>query len=135
MDQTKLLKARQYYDKTQDGADKKAAALEIYGSKSVQKIENSPEYIAVVSAVSQLQREELKKDLEQVKRKQLKSYSNLLDKGEELMNEAKTVDAKILAQENQRKNLQTGVVESAIAWDGENRNQDGMDNVLEGIVL
>ena len=51
------------------------------------------------------------------------------------MNEAKGIDQKILAQRNQRENLKTGVVENAIAWDGENRNQDDLNDVMEAIVV
>lgn len=135
MDPAKLIKAREYYEKVQGGEDKVSAALTVYGKKNVQKIEQYPEYLAVVSAAAQVEKEQLKKEIEQAKRKQLRSYSKLLDKGEELMEEAKTTQEKIAAQANQRANLSTGVVSEAISWDGENRNQMDMGNVLEGIVL
>ncbi len=130
MDIPKLIKAREYYDRTSGGEDKKSVALDIYGRKNIDKIENSPEYLAVISAASQVEKEQLKREIEQVKRKQIKSYSTLLDKGEELMNEEK-----IAAQANQRANLTTGVVTEALSWDGEDRNKNDLGNVLEGIIV
>lgn len=135
MDPARLLRAREYYDRVQGGEDKTSAALTVYGKKNIQKIEQYPEYLAVVSAATQVEKEQLKKEIEQAKRKQLRSYSKLLDKGEELMEEAKTTQDKIAAQANQRANLSTGVVSEAISWDGEDRNSQDLGNVLEGIVL
>lgn len=135
MDSAKLIKAKEYYERVQSGEEKPSAALSTYGRRAVSKIENSPEYLAVVSAAAQVEKEQLKREIEQVKRKQIKSYSNLLDKGEELMEEAKTTEEKIAAQANQRANLKTGVVEKAVAWDGENRNVDDGCGILEGILV
>lgn len=134
MDTARLIKAREYYDRTTGGEDKKAVALELFGKKGSQ-IEKTPEYLAIVSAASQVEKQELKKEIEQIKRKQVRAYSTLLDKGEELMNEAESMQDKLAAQQNQRANLKTGVVSEAIAWDGEDRNQDSMGDVLEGIVI
>lgn len=133
MDQAKLIKAREYYDKVQSGTPKEEAALAVYGKKT--SVEKTPEYLAIVSITSQLEKEELKKEIEAVKRKQIKSYSTLLDKGEELMNEAETVQDKIAAQENQRRNLSTGVVSEAISWDSEDRNSNDLGDVLDGVII
>lgn len=135
MDPAKLIKAREYYDRKAQGEDSKSAALAVYGRKSVEKIESSDEYLTIVAAASQLEKEKLRQEIEQVKRKQIKSYSNLLDKGEELMAEATTTSEKIQAQANQRANLQAGVVSEAIAWDSEDRNKTDMGEILEGVVL
>ena len=135
MDQTKLIKAREYYDKVKSGVPKKEAALAVVGHKNPKKIEESDEYLAIVAAASQLEKQELKKEIEQIKKKQIKSYSNLLDKGEELMEQAETVQDKIAAQANQRANLTTGVLESALAWDGEDRNKNDLGDVLEGVIV
>lgn len=135
MDQAKLIKAKEYYELTKAGKTKEEASLELFGKKNPAKVEESQEYLAVLSAASALEKAELKKEVEQIKRKQIKAYSNLIDKGEELMNEAKTLEDKMLAQNNQRKNLQTGIVESAIAWDGENRNQNDLGDILEGVIV
>lgn len=134
MDNAKLIKAREYYDKVVGGEDKKAAALAVYGKKNY-PVEETPEFLAIVSAANQVQREELRKEVELLKRKQIKTYSDLLDKGNELMEEASSVQEKIAAQANQRANLTTGVLDSAIAWDGENRNQNDLGDVLEGVIL
>lgn len=133
MDTAKLIKAREYYDRVKGGEDKTSVALELYGRKS--NIEKTPEYLAIISAASQVERENLKNEIEQVKRKQIKSYSTLLDKGEELMNEAESVEDKIRAQANQRANLTTGVVTEALAWDGEDRNKNDLGDVLEGVIV
>ena len=52
-----------------------------------------------------------------------------------MMDEAESMDDKIKAQANQRANLSTGVIENAIAWDGEDRNSQNLGDVLEGIVV
>lgn len=134
MDQAKLIKAREYYDRVQGGASKEEASLAVYGKKKP-VVEKTPEYLAIVSAANQVQREQLKNEIEQVKRKQIKSYSTLLDKGEELMNEATTMEEKVMAQANQRQNLSSGIIDSAIAWDGEDRNQNDLGDVLEGVIV
>lgn len=135
MDSAKLIKAREYYDLVQGGAAKKDAALATFKKRDVKMIETSPEYLAIVSAASQVEKAELRKEVEALKRKQVKTYSNLLDKGNELMDEANTVEEKIAAQANQRANLTTGVLDSAIAWDGEDRNQNDLGDVLEGVIV
>lgn len=134
MDQAKLIKAREYYDRTTRGEDKKSVSLELFGKKGSQ-IEKTPEYLAIVSAAAQVEQEQLRHDIEKIKRKQIKSYSKLLDKGEELMDEAETLQDKIAAQSNQRANLSTGIVSEAIAWDGEDRNQNDLGDVLEGVIV
>lgn len=134
MDAAKLIKAREYYDRTKGGEDKGEVSLSLYGRKNY-PVEKTQEYLAIVSAASQVEKEKLKNEIEQVKRKQIKSYSTLLDKGEELMNKAKTVEDQIRAQANQRANLSTGVVSEAIAWDGEDRNKNDLGDVLEGVIV
>lgn len=135
MDTAKLIKAREYYDRTKGGEDRQTVALEIYGKKSANKVEKSPEFLAIVAAASQVEKEQLKKDIEQVKRKQIKSYSSLLDKGQELMDNAETIEDKIRAQANQRANLTTGVIDDALAWDGEDRNKNDLGDILEGVIV
>ena len=134
MDIPKLIKAREYYDRVHAGEDKKKVALSLYGNRSPQKIEETEEYLAVWSAAAQVEKEQLKVEIEKARRKQLKSYSKLLDKGEELMDEATTMQEKIAAQANQRENLSSGVLSDTIDWAGEDRNQDDASGVLEGIL-
>lgn len=135
MNVPKLIKAREYYDRVQGGEDKHSVALELYGKRSTDVVEKTPEYLAIVSAASQVEKEELKKEIEQVKRKQIKSYSSLLDKGEELMNEASSVEDKIRAQANQRANLSQGIITEALSWNGEDRNKNDMGDILEGVIV
>lgn len=135
MDVPRLIKTREYYDRTIGGEDKQSVALELFGRKNTDVIEKTPEYLAIISAASQMEKEHLRQEIEQVKRKQIKSYSTLLDKGEELMNEASTTEEKIAAQANQRANLTTGIVSEALAWDGEDRNKNDLGDVLEGVIV
>ena len=135
MDSSKLIKAREYYDRVQGGEDKSSASLAVIGKKKYQKIEEWDEYKTIVTIGSQIDKEKLRTEIEQVKRKKIQAYSNLLDKGEELMNEAETTKDKIIAQNNQRANLSVGVVEDAIAWDSADRNQNDMGEVLEGVII
>lgn len=134
MDTAKLIKAREYYDRTKGGEDRESVSLELFGKKNC-SVEKTPEYLAIVSAASQVEKQELKKEIEQVKRKQVKAYSSLLDRGEALMDEAGTMEEKIAAQANQRANLSSGIVDSAIAWDSEDRNANDLGDVLEGIIV
>lgn len=136
MDETKMLIARKYYERVGAGEDKGEVAKDLMGKKKdVARIENSDEYLAIVSTAAQLEKEELKKDIEQLKRKQIKTYSNLLDKGEELMAEAEDFKEKIAAQANCRANLDSSVIDRALDWDGEDRNKIDSGDVLEGIIV
>ena len=51
------------------------------------------------------------------------------------MDAAESMQDKLAAQANQRANLSTGVVSEAIAWDGEDRNQNDLGDVLEGVII
>lgn len=136
MDETRMLIARKYYERVGAGEDKGEVAKDLMGTKKdVVRIENSDEYLAIVSAASQLEKEELKRDIEVLKRKQIKSYSDLLDKGEQLMAEADDFKDKLAAQANQRANLGTDVIDKALAWDGEDRNKNDLGDVLEGVIV
>lgn len=133
MDQAKLIKARKYYDLVHSGTPKADAARSVKIPVAV--VEKSPEYMAIINAVAQLEREQLKHELEATKRKQLHSYSRLLDEGEKLMDEAESVEDRIRAQANQRDNLNVGVVSEAIAWNSEDRNSSDYGDVLDGVIL
>lgn len=135
MDSAKLIKAREYYDLVKGGAAKKDAALAVYKKKDVRAVENSPEYLAIIAAASQVEKEELRHEIEAIKKKQIKTYSELLDKGSELLDSAETTEEKIAAQANQRANLATGVVENAISWAGDDRNKNDLGDVLEGVIV
>lgn len=134
MDSTMLIQARKYYELVKGGEDKKAAALMIVGKKNPKLIEETNEYKTIVSMAAQLEKEELRRDIEKVKKKQIQSYSKLLEDGDKMIDDADGIDQKLKAHRNQRANLGAGVVERAISWDGENRNK-GYDDVLEGVVV
>lgn len=134
MDSTKLIQARQYYEKVAGGEDKKSAAFAVIGRKKFELVEETDEYKAIVSAALNLEKDELKRDIEKVKKKQIRSYSKLLEDGDKMIDDAASIEEKVIAHRNQRENLGSGVIEKAIAWDGEDRNKD-YDNVLEGIVV
>lgn len=135
IESSKLYKTKQYYERVQAGEDKKSVALEIFGRKRTNVIESSEEYQAIVGAKADIERQMLKEEMEMAKRRQLKAYNKLLDKGEELMESATTTDEKIKAQANQRANLTTGVISEAASWADENRNQQDFGNVLEGVII
>ena len=136
MDETRMLIARKYYERVGAGEDKGEVAKDLVGTKKdAVRIENSDEYLAIVSAASQLEKAELKKEIEQVKRKQIKTYSSLLDKGEQLIAEAEDFKDKLAAQANQRANLGTDVIDRALSWDGEDRNKNDLGDVLEGVIV
>ena len=134
MDSTTLIQARKYYELVKDGEDKKAAALMIVGKKNPKLIEETNEYKTIVSMATQLEKEELKRDIEKVKKKQIQSYSKLLEDGDKMIDDANGIDQKLVAHKNQRANLGAGVIERATSWDGEDRNK-GYDDVLEGVVV
>ena len=79
MDQARLIKAREFYELTSSGTPKNQAAKQV--GMALKTLEKSPEYLAIISASSIVEKEELRKDIENIKRKQIKSYSTLLDKG------------------------------------------------------
>lgn len=130
MNSDKLILAREYYDKVQAGEDRKKAAKELGVTVN---IEASPEYRNILMAVAELERDQLKYELELAKRRQLRAYNKLLDEGEELMDKAKTTSEKIQAQANQRANLQSGVVDSAMGWTPD--SQAPMGDILDGVVV
>ena len=68
--------------------------------------------------------------------KKAKAYEHLLDQGTSLIDNASTQKDKLDAMENQRRNLETSVVDKAEDWAGINRNKDAnSSNLLEGIVI
>lgn len=132
MDPAQLLLARKYFDLKLEGKPEGEAAVEVYGTRALQE---TPEFLAVKAAVIKAQKEQLEQEVSNLQAKKVKAYANLLDKGEELMEEATTMSEKAAAQANQRANLGVGVIEDAMSWNGEDRNQIDDGDILEGIVL
>ena len=130
-----LIKAREYYDLVESGKSRKEAALIAYGNKAPFRIEATEEYIAVINAVARVQQIELAQEIEETRRKQLKHYSKMLDRGDEIYEQAETTNEKIAAQANQRANLELTLVDKNLAWNSENRNDVDMGDILEGVLV
>lgn len=132
MDPSRILQARKYFDLKLEGNEE--AAVEVYDGNLL-AVQDTPEFLAVKNAVIKAQKEQLQQEVSNLQAKKVRAYANLLDKGEELMEEATTMSEKAAAQANQRANLGVGVIEDAMSWNGEDRNQIDDSDILEGIVL
>ena len=139
MGKTKLKDAKDYIALTLEGKSKKDAALEVLGRNDPQTIrtmENSEAYQLLINTMANNHKVALASQLQDIQTKTLKAQADLLDQGSQMMAEAETLDDKIKAQENQRRNLETSVVERAEDWAGINRNKDaGAADILDGIVI
>lgn len=139
MGKTKLKDAKDYIALTLEGKSKKDAALEVLGRNDPQTIrtmENSEAYQILINTMANNHKVALASQLQDIQTKTLKAQADLLDQGSQMMAEAETLDDKIKAQENQRRNLETSVVERAEDWAGVNRNKDaGAADILDGIVI
>jgi len=139
MAKTKLKDAKDYIALTLEGKSKKDAALAVLGRNDPQTIrtmENSEAYQILINTMANNHKVALASQLQDIQTKTLKAQADLLDQGSQMMAEAETLDDKIKAQENQRRNLETSVVERAEDWAGINRNKDaGAADILDGIVI
>lgn len=123
---------KEYIDKRADGQTKKLAAKGT--GYSANEIEKSSDYALVLNAMNDRHSKELEHALLSIQHQKLKAYSSLLSKGEEMINSATTTEEQIQAQENQRRNLSTTIVEDAERWNSLSRNQEKSD-VLDGIII
>lgn len=138
MGKTKLKDAKDYIALTLEGKSKKDAALQVLGKNDPQTIrtmENSEAYQILINTMANNHKVALAAELQNIQTATLKAQSKLLEQGNQMMDEAETLDDKIKAQENQRRNLETSVVDKAQDWAGPGRNKDATDNLLEGIVI
>ena len=138
MGKTKLKDAKDYIALTLEGKSKKDAALQVLGKNDPQTIrtmENSEAYQILINTMANNHKVALAAELQNIQTATLKAQSKLLEQGNQMMDEAETLDDKIKAQENQRRNLETNVVDKAQDWAGPGRNKDATDNLLEGIVI
>lgn len=139
MAKTKLKDAKDYIALTLEGKSKKDAALEVLGRNDPQTIrtmENSEAYQILINTMANNHKVALAAELQNIQTQTLKAQSKLLEQGNQMMDEAETLDDKIKAQENQRRNLETSVVDKAEDWAGINRNKDASaSDLLEGIVI
>ena len=139
MPKTKLKDAKDYIALTLEGKSKKDAALQVLGRNDPQTIrtmENSEAYQILINTMANNHKVALASQLQDIQTKTLKAQADLLDQGSQMMAEAETLDDKIKAQENQRRNLETSVVDKAEDWAGINRNKNvNESDILDGIVL
>ena len=135
---TSLKDAKDYIALTIAGQSKKDAALAVLGRNDPQTIrtmENSEAYQILINTMANNHKVALAAELQNIQTQTLKAQSKLLEQGNQMMDEAETLDDKIKAQENQRRNLETSVVDRAEDWAGPGLNKDATDNLLEGIVI
>lgn len=136
---TSLKDAKDYIALTIAGQSKKDAALQVLGRNDPQTIrtmENSEAYQILINTMANNHKVALASQLQDIQTQTLKAQSKLLEQGNQMMDEAETLDDKIKAQENQRRNLETSVVDKAEDWAGINRNKDaGAADILDGIVI
>lgn len=137
MKKTSLKDAKDYIALTLQGTSKKDAALQVLGHNDPQAIrtmENSEAYQILYNTMANNQKIALAKELNTLQTKVVKAQADLIDKGAELIEEASTIEEKLQAHENQRRNLDVDLIERSAAWNSPERNK-AADNILEGIIL
>ena len=137
MAKTKLKDAKDYIALRLQGSSKKDAALQALGKNDPQTIrtmESSEAYQILYNTMANNHKLALAVELQDIQRKTLRAQSKLLDQGNELLDQATTLDDKIKAQENQRRNLETSLIDRAEGWAGPDRNK-GAGDILDGIVV
>lgn len=137
MAKTSLKDAKDYIALTLQGVPKKDAALQVLGHNDPQAIrtmENSEAYSILYNTMANNHKLALAVELQNIQKQSLKAQSKLLEQGNQMMDEAQTLDDKIKAQENQRRNLETSIVDRAEDWAGPDRNKAAGD-ILDGIIV
>lgn len=136
---TSLKDAKDYIALTLQGTSKKDAALRVLGHNDPQAIrtmENSDAFRLLQTTMVNNHQLQLTKELQTLQTKTLKAQAQLLDQGSAIIEQATTIEEKIQAQENQRRNLETSVIDRAASWAGPDRNHDASEaSILEGIVI
>ena len=134
---TSLKDAKDYIALTLGGKSKKDAALAVLGRNDPQTIrtmENSEAYSILYNTMANNHKLALAVELQNIQKQSLKAQSKLLEQGNQMMDEAQTLDDKIKAQENQRRNLETSLIDRAEDWAGPDRNKAAGD-ILDGIIV
>lgn len=137
MAKTKLKDAKDYIALTLQGASKKDAAMQVLGKNDPQTIrtmENSEAYAILYNTMANNHKLALAVELQNIQKESLKAQSKLLAQGNQMMDEAETLDDKIKAQENQRRNLESTIVDKAEDWAGPDRNKAAGD-ILDGVII
>lgn len=137
MAKTKLKDAKDYIALTLQGKSKKDAALAVLGRNDPQTIrtmENSEAYSILYNTMANNHKLALAVELQNIQKESLKAQSKLLAQGNQMMDEAETLDDKIKAQENQRRNLESTIIDKAEDWAGPDRNK-AAGELLDGIII
>ena len=130
----KLEDAKKYISLTLQGESKRKAAAAVHST--YREIEKSEAYRLLHTTMVNAHHLQLTKDIQDLQTKTVKAQAELLDAGSELLQSASTTEEKIQAQENQRRNLETTVIERAASWNGPDRNHDANEaSILEGVIL
>lgn len=130
----KLDDAKKYISMTLQGSTKKAAAAAV--NSDPKTIERSEAFKLLHTTMVNSHQLALARDLQDLQTKTVRAQAELLDAGSELLQSANTTEEKIQAQENQRRNLETTVIERAASWNGPDRNHDANEaSILEGVIL
>ena len=130
----KLDDAKKYISMTLQGSTKKAAAAAV--NSDPKTIERSEAFKLLHTTMVNSHQLALARDLQDLQTKTVRAQAELLDAGSELLHSANTTEEKIQAQENQRRNLETTVIERAASWNGPDRNHDANEaSILEGVIL
>lgn len=132
MKEVSLKTAKEYIALVLSDVPRKEAASRFKLSPAT--IEKSESYLALHGTMVSTHRQALTAELEQLQLKKTKAYSSLLDEGARLMGEAETIEDRIKAQENQRRNLDVNLIEQAQDWYSEDRNHTEPD-LLEGVII
>ena len=101
MAKTKLKDAKDYIALTLEGKSKKDAALAVLGRNDPQTIrtmENSEAYQILINTMANNHKVALASQLQDIQTQTLKAQSKLLEQGNQMMDEAETLDDKIKAQ-------------------------------------
>lgn len=137
MAKTKLKDAKDYIALTLQGKSKKDAALAVLGKNDPQTIrtmENSEAYSILYNTMANNHKLALAVELQNIQKESLKAQSKLLQTGNDLIDQAETIDDKIKASENQRRNLESTIVDKAEDWAGPDRNK-AAGELLDGIII
>ena len=137
MAKTKLKDAKDYIALTLQGKSKKDAALAVLGKNDPQTIrtmENSEAYSILYNTMANSHKLALAVELQNIQKESLKAQSKLLQTGNDLLDQAETIDDKIKASENQRRNLESTIVDKAEDWAGPDRNKAAGD-ILDGVII
>lgn len=134
---TSLKDAKDYIALTIAGQSKKDAALQVLGRNDPQTIrtmENSEAYSILYNTMANNHKLALAVELQNIQKESLKAQSKLLQTGNDLIDQATTLDDKIKASENQRRNLESTIVDKAEDWAGPDRNKAAGD-ILDGVII